>query len=144
MNLTARQHLAAQLLASGKTGRQTAKELGINVATLSAWNQSPHFRSHLNGLLIHIEGESLNALVGLRIRAVERLGELLESASPAVALRAAEAVLARSNHQLLLLSIQQEQDKAEQTASAYRQASEILNSVLQTRYEEINTVDTTS
>src|SRR4051794_34025035 len=103
MNLTARQHLAAQLLASGKTGRQTAKELGINVATISAWNQEPQFRSHVNTLLMQIEGASMDALVGLRIRAIERLGELLESTSPAVSLRAAEAVLARSSDQLLLL-----------------------------------------
>lgn len=108
-NLTVRQRQAAQFLSSGKTGRQTALELGVNTATISTWGQQPAFRQYLDELLIKIERNSLEALHGLRLRAVERLGELLESSNPTVALRASEAILDRSASVRLAL-IKDEED----------------------------------
>ena len=95
--LTPKQRRAALLLASGETGRQVAKTVSITPQTLSEWNRLPAFRLLVDAHLARVEGESLQALHGLRTRAVERLGQLLESSSPSVALRTAQTVLELTN-----------------------------------------------
>jgi len=91
--LTPKQRRAALLLASGDTGRQVAKTIGVTPQTVSEWNALPAFRMLVGEHLAQAEGQSLQALHGLRNRAVERLGELLESSTANVVLRTAQTVL---------------------------------------------------
>ena len=90
--LNAKQQLAAQQLASGLTGRQVAKALNINPATLSGWRQRIDFQLYLHELTAQAEQTLTESLTGLRLRALECLGELLD-ASPPIALKAATAIL---------------------------------------------------
>lgn len=93
MTLNVRQRLAAQFLASGMNRDQTAKHVGCDPATLSKWRRLPAFNDYLNSLIELNERESLQALVALRLRAVERLSVLLDTESPHVAIRVIEAIL---------------------------------------------------
>lgn len=91
-NLNPRQRLAAQLLATGHTGRQVAHALDVSAATVSGWRQQPQFHDYFICLANQVESETLGSVAGLRLRAVERLGELIEDSS-VIAIRAAIAIL---------------------------------------------------
>lgn len=89
------QRQAALLLATGKTSRQVAKELKINKDTLGRWKTDPQFMLLLESHLKSIESDSISALHGLKLRAAEKLGELLEG-PPSIALKAASTIFSTS------------------------------------------------
>lgn len=99
-NLNTKQKIAAQNLAIGCTGRQASQIVKVNPATLSAWRQLPQFQTYLSHLIIQTEKNSIETLYGLRYRAIEKLGELLD-ANPALALRAAIAILQTTQQQYI-------------------------------------------
>lgn len=90
--LNIRQRLAAQFLAAGLTRDQTAKRIGIDPTTLSKWRRIPEFEEHINGLLAQHERDSAQTLLALKLKAIERLSDLLGSTNDSVALRAIEVV----------------------------------------------------
>lgn len=95
MNLTIKQRLACQYLATGATRTEAAKKLRLDPTTLSKWRQNPAFEDHLNRLLCIQDQQVTQALYGLKLKAVERLSKLLD-ASPAIALRAVDLVLSKT------------------------------------------------
>jgi hypothetical protein len=94
--LDPRKRRAAQFLANGLSRNETAKRLGINPATLSLWRRNPEFTNYIDSLLGTQDKESIQALYALKQRAVEKLGTLLDSKIPAVALRAADLILQKT------------------------------------------------
>lgn len=94
-NLTPRQHLSVTLLSSGLTARQVANELHVSEKTLCKWGQNEAFRSEVNRKLLQAEEEAAALLGGLRLKAVERLNNLLLSANENIAIRAVSEVLDR-------------------------------------------------
>lgn len=94
--LTPKQRKVAQLLAVGFSGRDAAAMLKINEATVYRLRKNPTFQAYLASLLKEVERESLEHLHALRMRAVERLGKLLDCQTDSVALRACEVILDRT------------------------------------------------
>ena len=94
--LTPKQRKAAQLQAEGGSARDASKAVGVHEVTLARWRTLPAYQDHLRGLIEQSESEVIDMLHGLKRRATQRLGELLESNSPSVALKAAEAILDRT------------------------------------------------
>lgn len=92
-NLNIKQRLATQFLASGLTREQTAKRIGVDVTTISKWRRIAGFEEAICTLLQQHEQEAIHLLQALRLKAVERLAELIESKNQSVSLRAIEAVL---------------------------------------------------
>ncbi|WP_290592929.1 hypothetical protein [Arenimonas sp. SCN 70-307] len=91
--LTPKQRQAAQFIAAGHTHRQAAAAVKVTPQTVSEWAGRRDFRAYVDSLLSAAEQETAQALTGLRLRAVEKLGELLEHQSPGIALRAIDAAL---------------------------------------------------
>lgn len=91
--LNIRQRLAAQFLSSGLTVEATAKRIGIDRTTLSKWRKNPAFNDYISALLEQNEADSNQTLKALKLKAVERLSDLIGSKSHSVALRAIETVL---------------------------------------------------
>lgn len=96
LSLNIKQRQAALLLAQGTTRNATAKQVGIDPATLSKWRQNPAFNAHIDSLLQDQEVTTIQSLYALKTKAIDKLSELLNSPSPTVAMRAVEAVLART------------------------------------------------
>ena len=94
--LTPKQRRAAQLQAEGFSAREASKAVGVHEVTLARWRSLPTYQDYLRGLIERSESEVIDMLHGLRHRATRRLGELLDSSSPSVALRAAETILDRT------------------------------------------------
>lgn len=91
--LNIRQRLAAQFLSSGLTVEATAKRVGIDRTTLSKWRKNSAFNDYISALLEQNEHHSAQSLQALKLKAVERLSDLIGSKSHSVALRAIETVL---------------------------------------------------
>jgi hypothetical protein len=91
-----KQREAARLLAFGHSGAEVCKQVGINPATLFRWKQKPEFDDLHKSLLQRAEDEACLHLHALRSTAVERLAVLLQHQNPTVSLRAAEAILSRT------------------------------------------------
>lgn len=73
-NLKERQQLAVQLLASGKTGREVAAELGVTPETVSRWRADVAFVAELNAMLndaSHNARQRLRNLVGDAVGVLE-------------------------------------------------------------------------
>ena len=88
--------LVAGKLATGVSARQAAQELGnVSHQTVSRWIQLPSFQSYLSERLEQHESECNALLKSLRFKAIQRLGDLLESNNQQISLRASEAVLDR-------------------------------------------------
>ena len=94
--LKPKQRQAAQFIASGHTHRQAASAVKVSPQTISEWAGRSDFRAYVDSLLCAAELQTAQSLTGLRLRAVERLGELLENQSPGVALRAIDAAISLS------------------------------------------------
>jgi hypothetical protein len=94
--LSPKQKTLARLLASGSSGVDACKEVGVTTVTLHRWKQLPEFKDYLAALITTFEQESLHRLYTLKFQAVERLATLLGHTNPSVALRAAECVLNRT------------------------------------------------
>jgi hypothetical protein len=91
--LSPKQRQAAQFIAAGHTHRQAAAVVKVTPQTVSEWASRLDFRAYVDTLLSAAEQETAQALTGLRMRAVEKLGELLEHPGPGIALRAIDAAL---------------------------------------------------
>lgn len=94
--LSPKMRLVAAKLATGVSARQTAQELGIvSYQTISRWQQIPEFQTYLKERLDLHDSEADALLKSLRLRAIQRLADLLENENPHISLRASEAVLDR-------------------------------------------------
>lgn len=104
------QRRAAFLLAIGLTSRQVSKELKVNKDTLSRWKSDYQFSNLIETHAMNIESDSISAACGLRLRAVEKLGELLEG-SPNIALRAATVIfkISEKRQETATIKIDEEQ-----------------------------------
>lgn len=94
--ISPKQREAARLLAFGHSGVEVCQQVGINPATLFRWRQQPEFDDLHKSLLQRAEDEAFLQLHALRKTAVERLAVLVQHQSPTVSLRAAEAILNRT------------------------------------------------
>lgn len=94
--LSAKQRVAAAMLAGGATGRDTASKICVSEDTVSRWRRVPQFQSAVAHLIGEAEVVALESLHSLRLAAVERLGELVRSKTELVALRAIGEVLDRT------------------------------------------------
>ncbi|WP_430539576.1 helix-turn-helix domain-containing protein [Lysobacter niastensis] len=92
-DLSPKQRHAGQLIAAGHTHRQVAKTVGVTPQTVSEWVSRPELRDYVDAMLLAAQQETAQTLAGLRLRAVERLGGLLEHEAPGIALRAIETAL---------------------------------------------------
>lgn len=91
--LNIRQKLAAQFLSAGMTVEAAAKRVGVDRTTLSKWRRIPVFNDYISALLEHNEHDSAQTLQALKLKAVERLSDLIGCKNHSVALRAIETVL---------------------------------------------------
>lgn len=94
--LTPTQRAIAVLLAAGLSGSKACQKVKVDPTTLVRWKKQPAFRKRLEELLAQSESDALQTLHALRCKAAEKLGDLMGSDNPAIALRAAEAVLDRT------------------------------------------------
>lgn len=95
-HLTAKQRTAAALLASGESGRSTARSVDVTPQTVSHWARLPEFSEYFEGLVSRVEQSSAHVLANLRSKALRRLDSLIDSPNEAVALKAIETVLSAS------------------------------------------------
>lgn len=91
--LTPRQLRAVQLIAAGKSQRQTAKEIGVSYQTVCGWAAMPDFKAQLQILLGPVQGEVQTMLRGLHLRAAEVLSHLLETSPAATRFLVARTIL---------------------------------------------------
>ena len=61
--LSEAQSRAAQLIATGRSGRSVASELGVHPSTLSGWRQAPEFRALVNEILAEARVAASNKLL---------------------------------------------------------------------------------
>lgn len=96
--LDERQARAVVLLTQGRTGIETAREVGVDPTTLRRWRRQPEFVAAVS----EAQGEAIEAaqvrLGGLLDGALSAIESVLAdpNAPPAAKLRAAELVLART------------------------------------------------
>lgn len=95
--LTPRQLQAVQLIASGQSQRQAAKTVGVSPQTMNAWVQQPMFTEKVQALIGNAHQSTVTMLQGQRVRAMEVLSTLLDTAPPAVKLQAIRLVLEATN-----------------------------------------------
>jgi len=84
---------AATHLASGSTGVQAAKLVGVTAETVSRWRKDPQFRAHLNALKGEALASDRERLRSLRGKALDSLAELLGSPSDQIKFQTAKYVL---------------------------------------------------
>ena len=77
--LSEAQSRAAQLIATGRSGRSVASELGIHPSTLSGWRQSPEFRALVNAILDEAKTATRNKLIHAGSLALDTLIKILTS-----------------------------------------------------------------
>ncbi|MCO5103392.1 MAG: LuxR C-terminal-related transcriptional regulator [Burkholderiaceae bacterium] len=95
--LTPRQLQAASLIASGQSQRQVAKAVGVSYQTVNVWAQTPDFRQQVQTIIGDAHQGTITMLQGQRLKALEQLSNLLETAPPAVKLQAIRTVLEATN-----------------------------------------------
>jgi hypothetical protein len=93
-NATARQELALEALLAGATVTDAASAAGVSRQTVHRWLAAPAFVAELRTRRDELRSALLGRLEALAVRAVERLGTLLDHEDPSVALRAAARILA--------------------------------------------------
>jgi hypothetical protein len=77
--LSEAQARAAQLIATGRSGRSVASELGVHPSTLSGWRQSPEFRAAVNAILAEAQTAAQNKLVHAANIALDTILKILTS-----------------------------------------------------------------
>ena len=92
-SLTAKQRQAALMLACGNSKKATAEALKVAAHTISQWCKLPSFNDAVNQHLSSAEGASHQAIRSQKLKAIEVLSELLESAPPATRLAAVRVAL---------------------------------------------------
>lgn len=92
--LTEKQVKASVLLAAGRTGRETAKEVGVTPETISVWRRGPEFEAEINRLKLEALHAARDRMRNLAAEAVSEVEDLIKNAkTDAVRLKAAQAVL---------------------------------------------------
>jgi len=92
--LTADQAAALDLLLAGKTVTDAAATVGVARETVSRWrNNDPAFQAAYNAALQSAYDASQARLLEARNKALDRLADLVDSTDPAIALKAAGALL---------------------------------------------------
>ena len=92
--LTPQQVEALGLLLSGHTITETAEIIGVTRETVSRWrNSDPTFEAAYNEGLLSKWEASHKKLIDIQAKAIDKLGELLDSSDQAVALKAAAALV---------------------------------------------------
>lgn len=91
--LSPRQEQAAQLLYAGGTVGNVAKAVGVTERTLFNWRKVPAFGVYLNQMREASQTAIQDSFRDTASRAVSKLGTLLESDDPAIALKAVTLVL---------------------------------------------------
>ena len=92
--LGADQLAALDLLLAGKTVTEAAAAVGVARETVSRWrNGDPAFQAAYNAALQGAYEAATARLLDARGRALGRLAELVDSPDPAIALKAAAALL---------------------------------------------------
>jgi len=100
-DLSPKQLIAFQALASGQHIHEAAAAAGINRRTLTRWLQLPIFRAALNYELQQITQQTAIRSVGVTIHALEALDRLIASGdNPAIVIQAARAILQHRPHQM--------------------------------------------
>ena len=95
MELNPKQIKAAQQLATGKTAREAAKEVGCTPETISVWKRDPVFEALLNELKLDALNAARDGLRANAVEAVQCLQDLVrDSKSDEVRRKAAMDVLA--------------------------------------------------
>lgn len=92
-DLTAKQRQGAHLLACGASKKATAETLKVAAHTISQWCKLPAFQALIATLTESLEAESYQAIRSQKLKAIEVLSELLESAPPATRLAAVRVAL---------------------------------------------------
>jgi cytochrome P450 len=77
--LSEAQARAAQLIASGRSGRSVAGELGVHPSTLSGWRQAPEFRAAVNSILDEAKTATRNKLIHAGSLALDVLCKIMSS-----------------------------------------------------------------
>ena len=92
--LSADQAAALDLLLAGQTVTAAAAAVGVARETVSRWrNSDANFQAAYNAALQSAYDAAAARLLDARARAVERLAALVDSPDPAIALKAAGALL---------------------------------------------------
>lgn len=92
--LSAQQAQALEMLMAGQTVTETAAALGIARETVSRWrSKDPTFKAAYNDALKSSWEASRTRLLEARVKAVNRLIELIDSENEAMALKACMALM---------------------------------------------------
>ncbi len=92
--LSAQQEQVISLLLGGKTQREAAQEVGVAEETVSRWmNGDAEFVATLNARRLELWQANAEKLRALATKAVNTLGDLLDSEDDTLRLRAAISVL---------------------------------------------------
>jgi hypothetical protein len=92
-NLTPGQQRAVTLLIATGDPRSTAQTVGVSEVTLRRWRGSPAFAEAFRDAGRLASAEATSMLLGAQVAAVNALREVLATASPALRVRAARAIL---------------------------------------------------
>jgi len=77
--LTPKQTSAVLLLASGKTAREVAKQIGVTPETISHWRRQPSFAACLNRTCWGLLEAGRDRLRGAADQAAQKLVELMDT-----------------------------------------------------------------
>jgi hypothetical protein len=89
MALDAKQRRAIELIATGATQTETAKEIGASREAVNKWvNHDPEFAAELEAATEAVSRETLRLMKGRVAKVVSRLDMLVNSDDESVALRA--------------------------------------------------------
>jgi len=77
--LSEAQARAAQLIATVRSGRSVASELGVHPSTLSGWRQAPQFRAQVNAILDEAKTATRNKLIHAGSLALDTLIKIMSS-----------------------------------------------------------------
>jgi transposase-like protein len=90
---SAKREAAALALARGLTFAGAALEVGVSERTLYRWREDKTFSGRIHQIRADLFAQAAGKLSQLAGKAAERLGELVDSDNPAVALGACRTVL---------------------------------------------------
>jgi hypothetical protein len=88
-----RRELGAVLVASGKTYKDAAAQIGVSERTVRAWAKSPEFAVRVKEIRADLIGTAAGRLAGVMGAAVEVLETLLTSTDESIKFRAAKAIV---------------------------------------------------
>lgn len=89
MNLTPKQEKFINLQITGKSLTDIAKELKVDRSTLYAWKELETVQARYNQLVTDLKNELENGLISLYSKAVQAVGDCLDSLNDQVSLKTA-------------------------------------------------------